>query len=64
MRTGAPVANPGTEAARAVEALGRVEGERLRKAAADVLESWALALWVDCVSKPGQPLEELRFAAI
>ena len=52
------LANPGTEAARAVEALGRVEGERLRKAAADVLESWALALWVDCVSKPGQPLKE------
>jgi hypothetical protein len=52
------LAHPGTETARAVEALGRVEAGRLRNAAADLLESRALALWVDCVSKPGQPLRE------
>jgi hypothetical protein len=52
------LAHPGTEKARAVEALGRVESGRLRNAAADLLESRALALWADCVSKAGQPLEE------
>ena len=52
------LANAGTEKARAVQALGRVEAGRLRKAVADLLESRALALWVDCVSKPGQPLKK------
>jgi hypothetical protein len=52
------LANAGTEKARAVQALSRVESGRLRNAAADLLESRALALWVDCVSKPGRPLKE------
>ena len=53
------LAHPGTDMARAVEALGRVEAGRLHNAATDLLESRALALWADCVSKPGQPLQEL-----
>jgi len=53
------LANPGTEAARAVEALGRVEAGRLREATADLVESRGFALWVDCTSKPNQPLDEL-----
>ena len=53
------LANAGTEKARAVEALGRVEAERLLNAVADLLESRALALWVDSVSKPRHPLEDV-----
>lgn len=52
------LAHPGTEKARAVEALGRVEAGRLHTAVVALLESRALALWVYSVSKPGQPLEE------
>ena len=52
------LASPGTEKARAVEALGTVEHPRLNRAVTDVLESRALALWVDAVSEPGQPLQE------
>jgi hypothetical protein len=52
------LANPGTEKARAVQALGRVEAGRLRNAVADLLELRALALWVDSVSKPKQPLND------
>jgi hypothetical protein len=52
------LAYPGTEKARAVEALGRVEAGCLRKAATDLIESRALALWAECVSRPGQPLEK------
>jgi len=47
----------GTEKARAVAAMASVEQERLRTAVADVLERRALALWVDCVSKPQQALD-------
>jgi hypothetical protein len=54
----ASLARSGTEKARAVEALGRVEAGRLRHAVTDLIESRALALWVDCVSKPGQALKE------
>ena len=58
------LAHPGTEKARAVEALGRVEAGRLGNAAADLIESRALAAWVDCVSKPGQPLKESVLAEL
>ena len=47
----------GSEKARAVAAMANVDQERLRTAVADVLDGRALALWVDCVSKPQQPLE-------
>ena len=47
----------GTEKARAVAATANVGQERLRTATADVLDRRALALWVDCVSKPQQPLD-------
>jgi hypothetical protein len=52
------LAGAGTEKARAVQALGRVQTGRLVNAVADLLESRALALWVDSVSKPAQPLED------
>jgi hypothetical protein len=51
------LAHPGTEKARAVHALGKVDAARLNKAVADLLESRALALWVDAVSTPGRPLD-------
>ena len=51
------LSNAGTEKARAVRALGRVEAGRLLNAVTDLLESRALALWVDSVSKPAQPLK-------
>ena len=52
------LALPGTEKARAVQALGTVEAPRLNKAVTESLETRALALWVDAVSKPRQPLDE------
>ena len=50
------LANGGKEKVRAVQALGRVEAGRLDIAVADLLEPLALALWVDSVSEPAQPL--------
>jgi hypothetical protein len=58
------LANPGMEKARAVEALGTVEHARLNRAVTAVLESRALALWVDAVSEPGQPLQEAILAEL
>jgi hypothetical protein len=52
------LARPGTEKARAVHALGMVETPRLNAAIADLLEARALALWVDAVSEPGQPIQQ------
>ncbi len=52
------LAHPGTEKARAVQALGTVEIPRLNRAVTALLESRALALWIDAVSEPGQPLQE------
>ena len=52
------LAQAGTEKARALEALARVEPGRLRNAVSDLLESRALMLWVDCVTRPKQPLSE------
>ena len=52
------LALPGTEKARAVQVLGTVEAARLNKAVTESLEKRALALWVDAVSKPRQPLDE------
>jgi hypothetical protein len=52
------LANPGTEKARAVHALGTAETTRVDRAVTDLLESRALALWAEAVSEPGQPLPE------
>jgi hypothetical protein len=52
------LAHLGAEKARAVHALGAVEGPRLNKAVTDLLEARALTLWVDALTEPGQPLEE------
>ena len=52
------LAHPGTEKARAVHALGKVEAPRLNTAVTNLLESRALALWIDAISKPGQPINE------
>jgi hypothetical protein len=52
------LAHSGTAKARAVHALGTVEAPRLRKAVTELLETRALVLWVDSVSKPGEPLDE------
>jgi hypothetical protein len=52
------LACPGTEKARAVHALEAVELSRLNKAVAEALESRAFALWMDAISKEGQPVDE------
>jgi hypothetical protein len=52
------LACPGTEKARAVHAMGMVGSPRLKQAVTELLESRAFALWVDAISKPGQPLHE------
>ncbi len=49
----------GTEKARAVEALAKVDPERLRRAVSELLESRAFALWIACISRPEQVLDEL-----
>lgn len=49
----------GTEKARAVEALGKVEPERLGRAVVELLEWRAFALWIACISRPEQALDEL-----
>ena len=48
----------GTDKAGAVEAMARVDVHRLHKAVWDLLERRAFALWVDCVSKRKQALDE------
>ena len=53
------LANAETEKARAVQVLGRVEPDRLANAVAGLLESRALALWVECQSTKGHPIEEV-----
>ena len=58
------LANAETEKARAVQALGRVEPDRLANAVAGLLESRALALWVDCQSTREHPLEEVVLAEL
>ena len=54
----ASLALPGTDKARAVQALGKVRAPRLSIAVTDLLESRALALWADSVSQPDQPIDE------
>jgi hypothetical protein len=49
----------GSEKARAVEALAKVEPDRLRHAVFDLLEQRAFALWIACISQPEQALDEL-----
>ena len=48
----------GTEKALSVEALARVEHERIQGAAAELLVSRAVALWVACISQPNRALDE------
>ena len=52
------LAHSGNAKCRAVHALGTVEPPRLKKAVTELLETRALVLWVDSVSKPGEPLDE------
>lgn len=52
------LAHPGSEKARAVQALGAVEPSRLNQALTDSLESRALALWADAISESGHLLDE------
>jgi hypothetical protein len=54
----ASLTQPGTETARAVEALQRVEAARLRRAVAELVEWRAFALWIDSISQPNRPLED------
>jgi hypothetical protein len=49
----------GTETARAVEALARVEPGRLHRAVTDLLEWRAFVFWVACRSLPERPLDQL-----
>src|SRR5713226_8476739 len=49
----------GTEKARAVEALAKVEPERLRRAVFELLEQRAFALWVACISRPNGAIDRL-----
>jgi hypothetical protein len=49
----------GTEKARAVEALAKVDPERLRRAVSELLESRAFALWIACICQPEYALGEL-----
>lgn len=58
------LANADTEKARALRALSRVEPDRLANAVAGMLESRALALWVECQSTREHPLEEVVLAEL
>jgi hypothetical protein len=49
----------GTEKARAVEALAKVDPERLHSAVSELLESRAFALWMACICQPECGLGEL-----
>lgn len=51
------LAQEGTEKARAVAAMGKVDGDRLRTAISDVLERRALVFWIDCVSRSQHALD-------
>lgn len=48
----------GIQKARAVQARGRANADRLERAVGEVLEARALSLWIDSVSQPEQPLSE------
>ena len=48
----------GTDKARAVAALARVDPDRLRRAVSELLDSRAFALWLACVYQPKQALAE------
>jgi len=54
----ASLTQPGTETARAVEALQKVEAARLSRAVAELVEWRAFALWIDSISQPNRPLED------
>ncbi len=50
--------------ARVLEALAKVEPARLRRAVWDSLESRALVLWMACICKPGQSLDDLTLEGL
>ena len=52
------LAQPGTEKARAVEALPKVEAGRLGRAVDELLEWRGFALWIDSISQPNRFLED------
>jgi hypothetical protein len=54
----------GTEKARAVEALAKVEPDRLRQVVVELLERRAFALWIACISRPEQVLDELALSEL
>src|SRR5471030_906194 len=54
----ASLTQPGTETARAVEALQKVEVARLRRAVEELVEWRAFALWIDSISQPNRFLED------
>ncbi|MCZ2074286.1 MAG: hypothetical protein LC130_04715 [Bryobacterales bacterium] len=49
---------PGTQKARAVEAMQKVEAGRLRRAVDELLEWRAFALWIDSIARPNRLLED------
>jgi hypothetical protein len=55
---------PGTDKARAVEALQKVQAGRLRGAVAELLDWRAFALWIDSVSQPNRLLEDPALSEI
>jgi hypothetical protein len=54
----------GTEKARAVEALGKVEPERLRRTVFELLEWRAFALWVACISQPNRVIDRVALSEL
>src|SRR6266849_436432 len=54
----------GIEKARAVEALGKVEPERLRRAVFELLEWRAFALWVACISRPNRVIDSVALSEL
>ena len=55
---------PGTGRDRAINALFKVESERLRRAVSEVIEARAFALWVACLAEPQRPMREPALSAI
>jgi hypothetical protein len=53
------LSNSGTEKARAVQALGNVDPQVLDDAVTSLLESRALAFWVDSLSTKDKPIERI-----
>jgi hypothetical protein len=58
------LSQPGTEKARAVQALFNVESDRLGRAVTEVIEARAFALWAACLAEPQRPVREPALSAI